>query len=76
MMDKKLTFEESMLELGEILSSMESGKLTLDESIEAYEKAVKMIGECRASLEGSRRRIEILKQGSGEAVEIDDEFAN
>lgn len=77
MKNNKMTFEESMQQLGTILSSLESGELTLEESIDAYEKAVNTIAVCRAALEKSRRKIEMLKQGgTNEIIELDDEFAN
>lgn len=77
MKNNKMSFEESMQQLGTILSSLESGELTLEESIDAYEKAVNAIAVCRAALEKSRRKIEMLKQGgTNEIIELDDEFAN
>ena len=77
MKGKTMTFEESMQQLSAILANLESGELTLEESIEAYEKAVKTISVCRSELEKSRRKIEMLKQGSTtEIVELEDEFAD
>ncbi len=76
MSQKKLSFEETMDKLNSILLDMENGELTLDESILAYEKAVKAISDCRVYLEGYRRKIEILKKNGGqtEAIEVEDEF--
>ena len=38
--DDKLTFEEAMAELDELVSRMEDGELSLDDSLKAFERGV------------------------------------
>ena len=42
---KKQTYEENIEEIDRILEKLENQELSLDESIEEYEKAIKLIKE-------------------------------
>ncbi len=54
------TFEASLGELEEIVGRLESGDLPLEESLELFEKGIKLSRECRTRLTNAERRIEIL----------------
>jgi exodeoxyribonuclease VII small subunit len=54
------TFETSLAELEEIVGRLESGDLPLEESLELFEKGIKLSRECRTRLTNAERRIEIL----------------
>ena len=54
------TFESSLSELEQIVERLESGELSLDDSLELFEKGVKLARECRSRLQEAERRIEIL----------------
>jgi len=61
------SFETSLAELEQIVEKLESGDLPLEESLELFEKGIKLSRECRARLTNAERRIEILvKDASGE----------
>jgi len=61
------SFETSLSELEQIVEKLESGDLPLEESLELFEKGIKLSRECRARLTNAERRIEILvKDASGE----------
>lgn len=63
------TFEQAFARLEEILEKMNSGAVTLDESLTLYEEADKLIGTCTKRLNEAERRIEILiKNRQGELV--------
>lgn len=67
--DKDISYEQAMERLQKILAAMESGDMTLEESISAYETAVGLIKQCRALLDAADRRIEVLKeQADGEVT--------
>ena len=76
MNNNEMSFEEALNKLDLIIADMESGKLSLDESIQAYESAINIIVQCRTKLDNSRRKIEVLKQSGGivNPVEINDDF--
>lgn len=57
-------FEKSIEELEKIVSEMESGNISLDESIDKFEKGMFLIKECKDALGNARGRIEkILENG-------------
>lgn len=74
---KELKFEDQLNRLEEIVGRMESGDLTLDESLKLYEEGVKLSQSCSKRLEEAQKRIEILlRSGSGDlkTVPADDDL--
>ena len=64
-MKKKIVFEDGMRELEALVQALESGQLTLEESFQSYEKAVKLKAELESMLDEGDRRIRVLTE-SGE----------
>ena len=63
------SFETSLAELEQIVTKLEDGDLPLEESLELFEKGIKLSRECRERLTNAERRIEILmKDADGEIV--------
>jgi len=61
------TFEESLDQLEAIVRKLEDGDLPLEESLELFEKGVKLSRECKERLARAERRIEVLmKESNGE----------
>jgi exodeoxyribonuclease VII small subunit len=54
------TFEQTMEELEGVVRNLEGGKLTLDESLAAFEKGVKLSRECEGKLHEAKGKIEKL----------------
>ena len=46
---------------------MEEGKLTLEESLQAYERGITLTNECREFLENAKARIDRLAESDQEA---------
>ncbi len=73
----KLTFEQALEKLEEIVSQIEQGKVSLEESIERYAEGIKLIGQCRTILDKAERKIQLLAKGEDAALsaagEMDDE---
>ncbi len=59
--DKKPTFEESLAELEAIAAAIEEGKIGLEDSIQQYEKGMKLIRTCRAILADAEAKIQQLQ---------------
>ena len=57
---KKLSFEESMLELERILEDVENNKLTLDQLVDSFEKGSKLSNDCIKYLESAKLKINKL----------------
>lgn len=53
-------FETSLTELESIVAKLENGDLPLEESLDLFEKGIKLSRECRERLAKAERRIEIL----------------
>lgn len=66
-MAKKQTFEAGMSELEALTARLETGDMTLDETMKTYEKGVTLAAQLQRQLEDSRKRIE---QIDPEAAEI------
>jgi exodeoxyribonuclease VII small subunit len=63
----KIDFEKSMEELEKIVSDLESGTLTLDQSIEAFERGIELSRLCQKRLEAAEERVKkLLEKSDGE----------
>lgn len=54
------TFEASLGELEKIVSQLEEGDLSLEESLKLFEQGVKLSRDCQQRLAQAERRIEVL----------------
>ena len=67
---KKKPFEESMTRLEEIVSILERGESTLDESLALFEEGTKLAAACSKQLDQAEQKILKLTKGpDGESVE-------
>lgn len=57
---EKLSFEQAIGELTEIVGQIEQGRIPLQQSLEQYEKGMKLIGHCKNILQTAEKRIEML----------------
>ena len=55
-----LTYEKSLQELDEVLSSLEQGDLDLEETLALYERGKGLLGHCRELLEQAQLRVSEL----------------
>jgi exodeoxyribonuclease VII small subunit len=69
----RLTFEEAIGQLKEIVSKIEQGEIPLQDSLEQYEKGMALIKHCRGILQKAEKRIEkISKEEPSEPENQDD----
>ena len=61
-MSKKQSFETAIQELDSIVERMESGQLSLEESLNLFEKGVKLTRSCQKTLSEAEKKIEKLMQ--------------
>ena len=59
---KELSFEEALLMLEDQVRKLESGNMTLDQSISSFEEAVKLVKLCNEKLESAERRVRLLTE--------------
>lgn len=67
-MSKTIKFEEAMNKLEEAVRLLENGNLTLDESIEKYEDALKYVKICNESLEKAEQKVKILTESADGSI--------
>lgn len=58
-------FEKSLTELETLVETLEAGDLSLEESLKAFERGVRLTRECQTALETAETKIEILLQQAG-----------
>ncbi|MDC0196789.1 exodeoxyribonuclease VII small subunit [Gammaproteobacteria bacterium] len=61
---ERLSFEEALLELEEIVGNLEQGANKLDDAIEAYERGTLLKKHCESKLSEAKARIEKITVGS------------
>lgn len=54
----KLTFEDALAQLENIVRELEAGKIKLDDAVEAYEKATALKKFCEDKLKSAQLKIE------------------
>ncbi len=59
----KLTFEQAISKLQEIVEKVETGQIGLEQAIGQYEIGCKLVQHCKKILEQAERKIEILSKG-------------
>lgn len=67
-MKKNIKFEEAILQLEDTVKKLESNSFTLDESLTAFEEAIKLVKLCNAKLEEAESKVRILTEGKDGTV--------
>jgi len=68
-MAKKLTFEQALEDLEQIVSAIETGEIGLEESIDKYAKGIKLIKYCRGVLDAAEKKIQLLTAAEDETLQ-------
>ena len=63
---KDMTFEQAMERLEEIVSTLESGKCTLDDSMKLFEEGTALTAFCTESLKAAEQKIITLTAVKGQ----------
>ena len=58
-----LTFEAAMTQLEKIVSQLESGKASLDDSLKLYEEGIELVRFCSKALDNAEQKIKMIKTG-------------
>ncbi len=67
--EKKLKFEQALERLEKIVSEIEGGKVSLEESISKYAEGIELVKHCRKILDAAEQKIQLLAKGEGTALE-------
>ena len=63
MAQKKLSFEQAMERLDEIVRQLEHGDVPLDASLALFEEGSKLIAQCSKQLDEAEQKVVMLKKG-------------
>ncbi len=65
----EMTYEQAVSELEEIISKLESGEASLDDSIALYSRGMELSKFCKEKLDAIEKKISILSQdGASESA--------
>ena len=67
-MPQKITFEQAMAELDEIVRKLENGQIPLEEAVKTYEKGMELKKICEEKLKTAEMKIEKLTLQDGKPV--------
>jgi exodeoxyribonuclease VII small subunit len=56
-------FESALAELEKIVAQMESGKLSLEDSLAAYERGAGLLNFCREAISRAEQQVQTLENG-------------
>jgi len=60
-----LRFEDALSELETIVRTMEQGDLSLEDSLEAFEKGIQLTRQCQQALQDAEQKVQILMEKNG-----------
>ncbi|MDK2820071.1 MAG: exodeoxyribonuclease small subunit [Clostridia bacterium] len=66
--EERLTFEEALKKLEEVVRILESEGVTLEDSLSYYQEGIKLVGLCRKRLKEAEGRLKALSIKNGEIV--------
>jgi exodeoxyribonuclease VII small subunit len=65
---KKLSFEEALARLEEVIASLENNECELEESLSLFKEGMELVKFCRGKLSDTEKKISILVKEAGEFV--------
>ena len=68
-MTDKFNFNKGLLQLEEIINKMESGELSLEDSLKFFEEGVKIHRQCYIALTDAEQRISVLSESDNYSEE-------
>ena len=69
---KDFQFEKALNALEKLITKMESGKLSLEESLKNFEEGIGLIKQCQQTLTQAEQKVQVLikKQGKTELIDF------
>ena len=61
MVDKKISYEAARDELADVVSSLETGSATLEESLKLWERGEELAKICQEWLDGAKAKLDAVK---------------
>lgn len=71
--DHPATFESALTELENIVTRMEGGQLSLEQSLAAYKRGAELLKLCQAQLADAQQQVKVLEAGALKNFAADDD---
>ncbi len=65
---KSIDFEQQLSALEDLVKSLESGELSLEESLKSFEQGIAVARDCQAALKKAEQKVEVLMRQGDELV--------
>ena len=69
--EQTFDFEKALENLEQLVTAMEDGDLNLEESLEAFEKGIKLTRECQSALQQAEQKVQMLISENGDTKIVD-----
>ncbi|GGI39960.1 exodeoxyribonuclease 7 small subunit [Mammaliicoccus stepanovicii] len=70
-MAKEQTFEEMMVELEKVVGKLDEENISLEESIELYQRGIELSSKCETKLKEAEEKVNKLVKSEGDSNESD-----
>lgn len=70
------TFESALAELENIVTRMEGGQLSLEQSLAVYKRGAELLKFCQAQLADAQQQVKVLEAGTLKKLAGDDDNEN
>ncbi len=68
---KPLNFEQALGDLEALVTAMESGEMSLEASLKAFEQGVRLTRDCQQALTEAEQKVQLLLSEEGETTDFD-----
>lgn len=65
---KSLDFEKQLESLESLVEVLETGNLSLEDSLKSFEQGIKVARECQEALKQAEQKVELLTRQGGELL--------
>lgn len=65
---KSYPFEESLNKLESLVAKMETGELSLEDSLKTFEEGIQLTRECQEALKHAEQKVNLLIEKNGQAT--------
>lgn len=69
---KGQSFETALAGLEQVVADMESGKLSLEDSLAAYQRGAELLQLCRGKLDDVQQQVSVLEEGALKPFAVDE----
>jgi exodeoxyribonuclease VII small subunit len=63
-----LDFEQSLTDLEQLVTQMESGELSLEKALETFEQGIQLTRSCQSMLSEAEQKVQLLTSNDGSII--------